>query len=331
MGMVNTVMGPVKPEDLGLTLMHEHIVFGYPGWYGDGTVAPFDRAAAADTAVNALAPLKEFGLRTVVDATPNECGRDPELCREVAGRTGINIVCATGYYFEDEGAPAYFKFRSHFGDAVAEIYEMFMREVTVGIGKTGIKAGVIKVASSKGVITDYEKMFFQAAARAQKETGVPIVTHTQEGTMGPEQIDFLIREGADPRRVVIGHLSDNLDSAVHLKVMEAGATCGFDRMGLQGLAGCPMDAQRYPVLTGLIRAGREKQIVIAHDSVLTWLGRPPVLPEQALPLVRDWHPGHLFQNIIPLLREAGIGAATIDTILIDNPRRLFGGNDLVDQ
>jgi len=185
MGAVNTVCGPVAPEDLGVTLMHEHIVFGYPGWYGDLSLAPFDRRSAVATAVNCLGPLKEYGLKTVVDATPNECGRDPQLLHEVADTAGINIICATGYYYEGEGAPAYFKFRSAFADAVAEIYEMFMREITVGIGETGIKAGVIKVASSKGIITDYEKMFFRAAARAQKETGVPIITHTQEGTMGP--------------------------------------------------------------------------------------------------------------------------------------------------
>ncbi|HUW64025.1 MAG TPA: phosphotriesterase-related protein [Spirochaetia bacterium] len=325
MSMVNTVSGPVAPEDLGVTLMHEHIVFGYPGWYGDCTIAPFDRQATVDTAVNTFLPLKEFGLKTVVDATPNECGRDPEVCREVAERTGLNIVCATGYYFEGEGAPAYFKFRSTLADAGAEIYEMFMREITAGIGTTGIKAGVIKLASSKGMITDYEKMFFRAAARAQKETGVPIITHTQEGTMGPEQVEFLIGEGADPRHMVIGHMSDNTDISDHLAVTGRGAYSGFDRMGLQGLAGCPMDAQRYPVIIGLIGAGMEKQITISHDSVLTWLGRPLALPEAALPLVQDWHPGHLFRNIIPILKKAGVSDEQVNTILVDNPRRIFGG------
>lgn len=324
MNMVNTVCGQVSPEKLGVTLMHEHIVFGYPGWYGDSTIAPYQRNAAVDTAVNALAPLLGFGLKTVVDATPNECGRDPEVCREVADKTGLNIVCATGYYFEAEGAPAYFKFRSTLADAGAEIFEMFMREITVGIGKTGIKAGVIKIASSKGMITDYEKMFFRAAARAQKETGVPIITHTQEGTMGPEQVEFLIAEGADPRHIVIGHMSDNTDIRVHLAVTGRGAYSGFDRMGLQGLAGCPMDAQRYPVIIGLIGAGWERQITLSHDSVLTWLGRPLTLPEEAMPLVRDWHPGHVFLNIIPILKKAGVSDEQVNTIMVDNPQRIFG-------
>jgi phosphotriesterase-related protein len=323
--MVNTVGGPVAPEDLGVTLMHEHIAFGYPGWYGDHSIAAFDRKAAVDTAVKALGPLKEFGLKTVVDATPNECGRDPELLREVAEKTGLNIVCATGYYYEGEGAPAYFKFRSTIADAEAEIYEMFMRETTVGIGNTGIKAGVIKLASSHGVITDYEKMFFRAAARVQKETGVPIITHTQQGTMGPEQVEFLLAEGANPRHFVIGHMSDNTDIRIHLAVMASGAYSGFDRMGLQGLAGCPMDAQRYPVILGLIAAGMAKQITIAHDSVLTWMGRPLTVPEEMRPLVQDWHPGHLFMNIIPIMKKSGVTDAQINTILVDNPRRIFGG------
>ena len=86
-----------------------------------------------------------------------------------------------------------------------------MAEITDGIGDTGIKAGVVKLTSSKDEITDYEKMFFAAGAKAQRETGVPIITHTQEGTMAPEQAEFLLSEGADPDRVMIGHMDGNTD------------------------------------------------------------------------------------------------------------------------
>jgi predicted metal-dependent phosphotriesterase family hydrolase len=103
-----------------------------------------------------------------VDATPNECGRDVEVLREISERAGIQTICSTGYYFEGEGAPAYFAFRQGLGSAPAEVEELMLAEITDGIGDTGIKAGVVKLASSKDEITDYEKMFFTAGAKAQR-------------------------------------------------------------------------------------------------------------------------------------------------------------------
>ncbi len=200
---VNTVTGPVSSDDLGKTLMHEHFFFGYPGYEGDSALGPNYIEEIIETGVEVAERAKAHGVETTVDATPNDCGRDPELLCEICERVGVRIICSTDYYFENEGAPAYFKFRQGLGSAPPEVEEM-MTEITSGIGQTGIKAGVVKLASRKDEITDYEKMFFTAGAKAQRETGVPISTHTQEGTMGPEQTKFLVSAGADPDRVVIG-------------------------------------------------------------------------------------------------------------------------------
>ena len=96
-------------------------------------------------------------------------------------------------------------------------------------------------------------------------------------------------------------------------------------MGLQGLVGCPMDEQRYPVMIELIKKGYAEKLMISHDCIITWLGRPLDLPEAALPLVANWHPSHLFKNIIPELKKGGVTDAQIDAIIKDNPRRLFAG------
>ncbi len=324
--MVNTVTGSVSPDELGIALMHEHIVFGYPGWEGDQTMAPFDRKSAVDNTVKVFNQLKDSGLSTYVDATTNDSGRCPEVYRQVSEKTGINIICSTGYYFEEEGSSAYWKFRSSLGDISRELYDLFMTEITVGIQDTGIKAGVIKIGSSKGVITDYEKMIFSAAARVQKDTGVPVITHTQEGTMGPEQADFLISEGVDPAKIQIGHMSDNLDIDYQTAVIEKGVYVSWDRMGLQGLVGCPMDEQRYEVIAQLVRQGFADRLMLSHDYIINWLGRPLNLPEQALPLIADWHPSHLFKNIIPALKKAGVSDDQIDTIIRKNPARLFSAS-----
>ena len=191
--MVNTVTGPVSSDSLGKTYIHEHILFGYPGFQGDMSVAPFDWDGTLKLCIGTIKPLMEkYGLKTAVDATPNECGRNVLFNKAVSEATGLNIIPASGYYYEGEGAPAYFKQRSGLTDIVPEIVEIFKTETNVGIEGTGIKAGVFKLASSKNQITPYEVAFFKAAAKVSSEAGIPIITHTQEGTMGPEQADLLI-------------------------------------------------------------------------------------------------------------------------------------------
>lgn len=324
---VNTVTGNVPSDELGVTLMHEHIVYGYPGWDGDLTIAPFDLAAVVNDGVGVLEQLKTLGLKTFVDATTNDSGRHPEIYREISEKTGVNIICSTGYYYEGEGASAYWKFRGSLGDISEELYELLMTEITIGIQNTGIKAGVLKVGSSKGLITDYEEMMFKAVARVQKETGVPIITHTQEGTMGPEQAKLLISEGVDPAKIQIGHMSDNLDIGYQLETLEQGVFVSWDRMGLQGLVGCPMDEQRYPVIVDLVKKGFADKLMLSHDYIIHWLGRPLNIPEEAFPLIANWHPTHLFNNIIPALEHSGVTQEQIQTIIKDNPGRLFSARE----
>jgi len=322
---VNTVLGSITPDEMGVTLTHEHITYGYPGWEGDQTVAPLDREQVLKVSLEMMEQLKAFGVKTYVDATPNDGGRFPEILREVSEKSGVNIICSTGYYYEEEGMPAYWKFRRSLGDVSGEIYELFFREITEGIRDTGIKAGAIKVGTGKGEITDYERMMFEAAARVQKDTGVPIITHTQEGTMGPEQAALLVSAGSDPKRVQIGHMSDNTDIRYQLETLKHGVFVAFDRMGIQVLAGCPMDEERYGVLIGLIGTGHADRIMLSHDYVAHWLGRPLNVPEVALPLIGNWYPTHLFKNVIPALKKGGVTEEQIHTILVDNPRRLFAG------
>ncbi|AET68687.1 putative metal-dependent hydrolase with the TIM-barrel fold [Desulfosporosinus orientis DSM 765] len=321
---VNTVLGPITAGELGKTLVHEHFVFGYPGFEGDSTLGGFDRDAALQAGIETAKKLQNYGVKTVVDATANECGRNPELLKEISERTGLQIICSTGYYYEGESAPAYFKFRAGMGDGETEIYEMYIHEITQGIGKTGVKAGAIKLASSKDVITQYETMFFRAAARAHKETGVSIITHTQEGTMGEEQAELLISLGVDPSRVLIGHMCGNTKLEDHARVLKLGANVGFDRFGLEGIVGAPFDSKRVEVLANLIDLGFEKQLFISQDSVNVWLGRPLVLPPAVQQLLAQWHPTHIFEDIIPMLKDAGITDEQLETLLIDNPGRLFG-------
>jgi len=323
---INAVSGPVSTDELGITLMHEHLIFGYPGWQYDSAAPAYDREATAEVCVQMINEARKFGLSTIVDATPNDGTRDPELYKMVAEKTGVHIICATGLYTEAEGAAAYFKTRAHFSGnrngVVREIYETFMRDLTVGIGGSGVKAGVIKIGTGKGMIAPYEEMIMEAAVMAQKETGVPIITHTEAGTMGPQQAEFLLEQGADVKRLMIGHMCGNADLRYHLEVLQKGPFISFDRFGLNVVF---PDTLRLGTVIGLVGLGFERQIMLSHDAICRWLGREFTLPEQAMPLVADWNLTHIFRNILPALKKAGITEAQINTMLVDNPRRLFAG------
>jgi len=319
MRTVNAVTGPIAPDSLGTTLMHEHLAIGYPGFEAEAVADRAARREYVDRCVERMQELRGHGLKTLVDPCPIDLGRDVELMAEVAQKSGVHIVCATGLYKEDEGAAAYFKFRQHWGDALGEMTDLFVRELTDGVGETGIRAGVIKVGTGVGKITPYEETVLRAAGRAHKATGAPITSHTDHGTMGPQQLDVLQSEGVDPRAVVVGHSCGQSDVHYHLDMLDRGATLGFDRFGLEILH---PDRERLAVLIGLLGIGFERQLVLSHDTVWCWRGRAPKLPPDLLPL---WKPTYVFETIVPKLREAGVSAEKISTMLVENPRRYFAG------
>ncbi|SHI23949.1 phosphotriesterase-related protein [Sporobacter termitidis DSM 10068] len=322
---LTTVLGPVDGEDIGKTLVHEHFAFGFPGFAADGTLGGYDFDAVVKTGVQAAERARRHGVRTIVDATCNDCGRDPLLLRRIAEETGMNIVASTGYYYEGQGSPAYFKFRASIGDAVSEIYEMMVAELTDGIGKTGVKAGVIKIGSSKDSITDYEQLLFRAAARAQKETGAVIMTHTEAGTMGPEQADLLLSEGADPSRVIIGHMCGNTDIRYAVDVLKRGVYIALDRFGLEAeVFGTPKDADREALAIALIARGHINRLLFSHDTVNVNLGRPVKWPPSMQKAMEDANIGRIFEVIIPDLKRMGISDEQLDTILVKNPAKLYG-------
>ena len=317
-GFATTVCGPMAAEKLGRTLIHEHLLFGYPGCQGDVTCAPrFDREAIVNRSVEKLRRFRlSYGLGTVVDATPNDCGRNVEILREIAEKSGVHILASSGYYYEGEGAPAYYRIRALLGGADGEIYEMMKTEATAGIAESGVKAGVFKVASSKNAITDYEKRFFVAAARVSAETGTPIITHTQEGTMGAEQAELLIANGASPERIMIGHIDGSTDLRYFIRVLEHGVSVGFDRFGLENFTGSPTDAVRVACIVALFRAGYGDKIMISHDSIYNWIGKP-------LDIVPPKHSEMIFMRALPAFKAAGLSDAEVNLLLVENPRRFL--------
>jgi phosphotriesterase-related protein len=315
--MIQTVLGPISADQLGTTLMHEHLLIGWPGWENDAVARSTPRKEMVKLCVDRMLELKGLGLQTFLDPCPMDLGRDVELMAEVAQASGVNVICATGLYKEDQGATPYFKFRSQFSDITAEMAESFHKELSDGIGATGIKPGILKVATQAHRISPYEDSVLRAASRVAKQTQTPITTHTDEGTMGREQLDIFAAEGVDLRGVIIGHSCGSADLRYHVDMLDRGCVLGFDRFGLEILQ---PDRLRLASLIGLLGIGFHDQIVLSHDSVWCWRGRELPLPESVVP---NWKPTHVFQHIVPALREAGVPQAKIDAMLVGNPRRFF--------
>ena len=326
---VQTVTGSIGVDRLGRTLMHEHLFIAFSGAEFDPTVR-FDRAGFVTEAVKRLTELRTVhGVRSFVDPCPIELGRDAALMKEIAEKSQMNVVCTTGFYFEEMGLPIYWRART-----VEEIAELYIREITHGIGETGIKAGAIKVATGAPAITALEHKFLEAACIAQKATGVPIITHTQDGYAGPDQQAAFAKGGVKPHQCLIGHCCGNADPAYHQRIVDGGTYIGFDRIGLLRFQ---PDEIRADNLVKLVRNGYRSQIMMSQDRHCGWYGkyaRQVSAEEQArmdaMRAVGQWPPpySYLFTDFVPMLKERGLTEAEIMSMLDDNPRRFFAGEAL---
>jgi len=316
---IMTVTGPVSPDRLGITLMHEHFTFAYPGWFADDSLTPYNRDAAEAVCLKVLDDVKKLGVKTIVDATAADVGgRDPILLKNLSVKSGVNIIAATGLFPESVGAGGYYRWQSTMRGRNLEedIYELFSTEINLGIRGSGVKAGVIKVATGDPIISDYESTVFQAAVKVAKETGVPIITHTEAATVGPAQQDLFLRLGADPGRIMIGHQnnSESIDYALR-QLEKPGFYLGFDRVNPL------MSTAAEDNIVSLVARGYGDRIMISHDCIFVWLGRPGTLPPQ----YAEWYPDYLFKKLLPKMKRAGVTDEQIRRILVDNPRRFFSG------
>lgn len=313
MATVQTVLGPIDSAELGFTLMHEHVVIGLPGWEFDATYT-VNRRQAIELASESLAELRALGVRTLVDPCPMELGRDVSLLAEVAQRSGMNIVCATGLYHERWGIPAYMRLRS--AEYLTDIY---LKEIVDGIGGTGIRPGIIKCATTTGRIGVHEEKALRAAARSSRATGLPITTHTDSGSLGAEQCDLLESEGLDLRAAVIGHSCGSSNLAYHVSLLDRGANLGFDRFGMESVY---PDKLRIASLIGLVSAGYADQLVISQDFVSCIYSGGLSYSKRA---GSDRWGGrfYLVNEVIPRLRGAGVSGEAIRALTVETPRRIF--------
>ncbi len=304
---------------MGTTLMHEHVFVldaellqNYPEEWGS------EDKRVADAVIR-MNDLKATGVDTIVDLTVTGLGRYIPRIQRIAEQTSLNIIVATGIYTYNE-LPHFFHFRgpdTPFGGP-EPIVEMFVRDLTTGIADTGVKAGILKCATDRlGVTKDIDRIL-RATAKAHRMTGVPISPHTHaRGKVGLDQQRIFREEGVDLERVVIGHSGDTTDLEYLEELIRNGSYIGMDRFGIDTILGFE---DRVGTVAALCERGHAGRMVLSHDAACFnhWL------PEQMVPAVLPrWNYLHIHKDVIPALKQRGVTEAQINTMLVDNPRRIF--------
>jgi phosphotriesterase-related protein len=318
-----TVNGPVA--DLGATLMHEH-VFGLSPeilWNWPDIPEGWELETRAREAAAKLDAVKAAGIDTIVDLTVVGLGRYVPAVQRVAELTSVNIVAATGLYTYD-ALPPYFGNRgpgSLFGGP-DRLAEFFVRDLTEGIGRTGVKAAMLKCASDHLGMTKGCERVFRAVAEAHLETGAPITTHSHSPSRGGlGQQKLLASLGVDLGRVVIGHAGDSTDLAYLEELVANGSYLGMDRFGIETIS--PFE-DRVAVVAAMCERGHAGRMVLSHDSYCFNDRFDQDVVAERHP---DYHLLHISRDVLPALRRAGVTEEQIRLMLVDNPRRILARRD----
>ena len=341
-GKVQTVLGPIDPHSLGITIMHEHLLIDLRAYFEEPPEASerawidapitMDRLGGlgrrwyfnlatlrlldTDVAVDEVCMYRYAGGNSLVDATSIGIARDPLALARISRATGLNIVMGGGYYVRRSHPP---DMDDRSEDSIAE---EIVRDIAVGVGETGVRTGIIGELGNDSPLNENEKKVLRASARAQTDTGAPITIHPGLDEHSPHEIlDVLVKAGADPHRVVMGHLGQTIKDRGALKSLaESGCFLEYDQIGSfedtsVGDVGYQdfviSDVQEIGFLEFLVAEGHLDQILISHDVCF------------GTHHVRNGGKGfgHILENIVPRMRRRGFTQDQIDAILVENPRR----------
>lgn len=345
--MINTVCGPITREQLGVVATHEHVLLDQSSHYQavptPGITDPENQKVEMwnlgilsrdcfalkdntilddeQTQTEEVAFFKRAGGDTLVDASLPGIGRDPQVLRRVAEKTGLNVIMGTGFYV---GAthPEELQFMNE-----RQIADIMVRELTEGVDGTGIRAGYIGEIGIED-FDEKERKVLRAAAIAQKETGVAINVHINPWTTnGLEAADILLAAGVDPQRICISHVDvENREDYIYA-LLKKGIYVEFDNFGKEyyirrearhpGYGLFVRDTERVTLLKKLIDDGYLRQLLLSCDLCL----------KNLMHKYGGWGYDHVLTNIVPMMEDEGITDQQIHAMLVENPADwLFGKN-----
>ena len=311
-GFVRTLTGDIDPSALGRTLIHEHLAVDWGEMLGRPKVLDWDRAAMADRMVAKMEALAAVGIGAMTECTPYGCGRYVDLFAEVARRSPVRIVGSTGF-FHESWCPIHPIAAALDIDALTDL---FVREITEGMGGTLTRAGLIKVASGEGRISANEEKILRAAARARRATGCPIITHLTD-SMSQEQLDLFASEGVGPDEVIVSHVGFAPDALAEAEgLLRRGANVSFDRIGYRVFH---PDEHWLRLIAHAVAKGWAGQVMLSHDAAVFAHGLEIASGEHA------WDDfTYISRVFLPRLRaETAVTETEIERMLIDNPRRVL--------
>lgn len=301
MTFIETVQGPLPPGKLGVTLYHEHLAMN-PGPQEKYRMSIFDNP---DEISRELSDFKKYGGGTFVDMSPLNFGRNVLACKYISEKTGVNVICCTGFHNE-KFIPEWVHSKSD-----RDIESIVRAEIEDGIDGSGIRAGVIKLGSSSDFIHPVEQRLFGIISSVHKLTGIPISTHCDKGLQALEQCKLFIKHGVKPDRVLLGHV-DIPNDADHLKkICDLGFNVGIDHIG-RDLEN--HDQIKLAMIGELVEEGYINQIFIAGDmgkkNYLKIYGGAPGF-------------GYIVSEFKQLFLNHGMDSNQFDQIMVENPKRFF--------
>ena len=341
MSHIQTVLGSIAPEELGITMMHEHLIWDQSfyqkpvdpdtpeGKFLNSKIVPENmyqirlynlhahRQCAKQTnqeeAAEEVMHLRNAGGNALVDCTCYGLNRDPKVEQYISQKTGIHIIMATGVY--SRGSCPEIEALS-----CEERAALFIKELTEGVDGTGIKAGVIGEIGVND-FSECEQQSLAAAARAQAETGAAILIH-QPGLwkIGHEILDIIEENGGNISKTVLCHCDPLCDDVHYLeRLTQRGVNLSFDQFGLEAYLGnfggiwLPRDIERIRAIARLCELGYSKQVVLSQDLCF----------QICYKRYGGGGYAHVLENIIPVMRAEGIRETAIQNMLVANPARIL--------
>ncbi len=309
MAHVQTVLGPIDPAELWVTLPHEHTQIAL--WHVPDRWDYWQLTQDRELILEELAAYREAGGRGLVDLTLPGVGRDPAWLVDLARASGLHIVMGCGWY-----RGAYYPAEARVDRrSVDDLADELVREVSDGVGQDAVRPGIIgEIGTDKPWLSAQEERVHRAAARAAIRTGLAVTTHAVLSSVGRDQLRVFEEEGLDPARVVIGHADSFPSLDYHLSIVERGASVEFDFLGM---AFTPAERMAEPRITEivceLLARGHADRILLSQDVC------------HDAQLVRYGGNGyaHVARTFLPRLRTAGVSEHEIVTMTVDNPRRLL--------
>jgi phosphotriesterase-related protein len=323
MATVETVTGPVDADELGTTLVHEHLIYRDEAvaayWPHLGPTAPdpenVEPPDFLTPAVECARAALDRGVRTVCEPTGMFGGRDVAFSRRVAEETGLQVVPCTGIYTYDY-LPAFFVNRD--ADAMADL---FVHDIERGAQGTEIKAAFLKCAADEPGVTENVEKVHRGVARASLRTGAPIMAHSRPANQTAfRQIEIFEEEGIDLSKVQIAHTGDTDDLDYIERVLEKGVYIGMDRYGLELFL--PIE-RRNATVSALLERGYADRMFLSQDycATLDWFPPDVLTQMDAAGASKDWGMTLVFDQVIPALRETGMTDDQLETMLVENPKR----------